>query len=387
MLNIVLLLLAQDLKAFSDDGAGVRLKYPSSWESVRPQGPTTILHAVGPGDGFRPEIIVINAKMKNPTPVEEYKSQLKKMITESYKEAKFGEPKEITVFSRKGIQIEFEMKAPNGKVDLVIIKTGICLGLRRYLIVDGAFPKEQAEGARKLYLQLIDSIEFYPSKDPVQVEKGFSAFDILRRELAPKATKIDRREELDILLAEQGGDRSLGLYAFSFKNARIDNQDGYQVETEIRLEIDKGGKSLIKSSSFASMNLNYQKVDITVLNNGKVHAERTINGVKTTADFAVPEGTVFTDLIEFIQWRVQELPQADCFVRTLSVYDEHTEFVQLEGAATGRNKPEEAYTLMLTKPDGTVLNYVYSQDRAITRLRGRTVKGLAQPIWMKAKAK
>lgn len=392
----------QDFKTFVDDEFGIRIKYPSTWTSERIEGDAMIARLITDGKDFRPEIVLINGRMKNPTPVEEYKAQIKKMIQENdlYKEAKVGDPRDVSASGRKGCQIDIEMKTKQG-LELVIIKTGLSLGLRRYLIVDAAIPKDRIGELRKVYDQLISSIEFFTGREPEEISKKFSAFDELRPRITP--VKVDRREELDILLVETAtSDKTLGSYAFSFKNGQVDGREGYVVETSIKLEIDKGGKSHIQSKSFVSSDLSYQKVEIheisetpekktfeytsiATLNKTRVVAERTINGAKSTAEFQVPEGTMFSDLIEWLQWRMLEYPMVDVHVRVLSVYDEHTEYVQIEGAPSGSRRADEAYNVMLTKPDKTTLSYIYGRDGTITRLKGRTPRGVPQPIWMKKK--
>lgn len=402
LLLAVLLLAPQDFKTFVDDEFGVRLKYPSTWQTEKTEGDAMLARFMTDGEKFRPEIVLINGRMKNPTPVEEYKAQIKKMIQENemYKDAKIGEPRDISASGRKGCQIDIELKTKQG-LDLVIIKSGLSLGLRRYLIVDAAIPKERIGDLRKVYDQIIASIEFFAGREPEEISKRFAAFDEIRAKLTPM--KIDRREELEILLADTAtSDKTLGSYAFSFKSGQVDGRDGTIVETSIKLEIDKGGKSTIQSKSFVSNDLTYQKVEIhemsetpekrtfeykstSTLNKTQVASERIINGTKTNAQFQVPEGTVFSDLVEWLQWRLLEYPMIDVHVRVLSVYDEHTEYVQIEGAPSGSKRADEAYNVVLTKPDKTILMYYYSQDRTIHRLRGRTPRGVPQPIWMKKK--
>jgi hypothetical protein len=392
-----------ELKTFTSEEAGVRLRYPAAWKSVRADSPDTLLLLALESDGFSPEIVVMLKRLKNPTPVAEYRAQLEKWVTDHYKEAKVAGGGDLTVFNRKGCQVEFEIKSPDGKTELLLVKSGISLGLRRYLIVDCALPKDKAAELRRVFDQILSTVEFFPPREADAVSRGAEKFEELRKKMFASPARIDRRETLEVLLAEgPGADKPLGTYAYTFKNARVADRDGFSAQTEIRLDLQNGQKSEIDSESFVSTDLSYQTVKIreksivenaktyeyegsATMERGKVSATRAINGVRSQTTFDVPDGTVFVDLLEWLQWRIQEFPEVEAHVRTLSVYDDHVDFVKIEGSTSGRDRPEAAYYVILTRPDGTFLTYTYSRERTVSVLRGRNWKGLIQPIWMRAK--
>jgi hypothetical protein len=392
MLELAALLLLQtsDARTFQNELIGFRLKYPAEWETARTAAPTLLrlLKTKNP----LPEIAVIHERRNVPLLLAQYQEQLAK-------EGNLTDAKELSFGSRKALQATIEIKGESEK-ELVVLKTAVAMGLRRFLVVTAVCPKPEIDAVRKTYDYILSSLEFFPAREREGIAEGLARFEELRRKIAPKPVAVDRREELEILLDDALGTK-LGSYVTRIVAAKKDGAEGYEVESSIQIQMKDGPKTEFSSKGFISADLSRQTLEhrnvtndagkireysVTAsINTGLAQVVRILDGVKSEATFQVPEGTIFTEFVEWLQWRVLELGTVGFHVRTLSTYDEHTEPVEIEAANSGRAKPDDAFTVVVTSQEGNIMNYTYSREGTITRSRGRSFSGIPQASYMRAK--
>lgn len=368
---------------FESRDFGVRLKIPAGWSVDSTREPHVLLKIQKSGDFvYRPTIQLYEAVAGDPITPGQFKESMRTSIQRLLKEARIFEDQAVQAGGRPGFSFFVRVKAD---VDLVVIRSILGEGPKRYLGVDANFPEDGWTELRKDYDALLASIEFTRRRSREASEKELKpildAFQLLAEE---KAEKKDLRDELVIYI----GEKEFGTFHWSIRDAASEGVEGFEVESVQTVDLGEEGKQTIRVLGFLSRDMSIQKVFTeqmrvsrerkTVyftaegkLSGGRIHVVRRINGEKSEWTAAAEPGGVFADLIEGLLWRLAPLGKRLVAIPAIDLFDPEAglwriEFAGLQKMREGE-KTVEIYVAFQVRDDGQLTTFWYDADRHLIR--------------------
>lgn len=369
---------------FESADYGVRVKIPKGWNIDATRQARVILKLNQPGEGpVKPELILHDAVFSDPLTLGQYKEVLRHTVQRLYKEPWMLEDREVKVGGKGGFVLGVQSRATNDS-EIVSYKGLIAVSPRRFLGVDGVFPKAQAEGQAKVYEALLATIEFIPRRQPIGTEDGLKKLDETLAKLKEPWTPPPT-EEISIFL----GDKEIGTQTFSFKPVNREGVEGIEADLFTRIDLGDDGRSEARVKGFLSNDLSTQSVVLSELRAGKdkrvqsftasasiaggeAQVAGRINGEKIAATFKPPAKAVFSELMDLLQRRLLAGGKGFVMVPTIQAFDHDPVYLKVElgGAHKMRvdDQTVEVQVVYQAREDGALVTYWYDADRRLARI-------------------
>lgn len=374
---------AQD-SDFESADYGVKLKIPKGWNIDATRQARVILKLNLPGEGaVKPELIVHDAPFADPLTLGQYKEVLRHTVQRLYREPWMLEDREVKVGDRTGFVLGIQSKATNDS-EIVSLKGMVAISPRRFLGVDGIFPKAQADGLAKVYEALLASIEFIPRRQPIGAEDGLKKLEEtlakLKEPWVPPAT-----DEISIFL----GDKEIGSQTISFKAASRDGVEGIEADLFTRIDLGEEGRSEARVKGFLSNDLSRQSVELSELRAGKdkrvqsftasasisggeAQVSGRINGEKMSTSFKPPAKAVFSELMDLLQRRLMAGGKGFVMVPTIQAFDHTPVYLKVELGGSHKMRVDDqtvdVQVVYQAREDGALVTYWYDGDKKLSRI-------------------
>jgi len=369
---------------FESADFGIKLKIPKGWNIDATRQAGVILKLNLPAEtGIKPELLIYQAGFSDPVTAGQYREQLRHFLQTAYKEPWMLEDRVAKAGPRDGFILGVQSRAVNDS-EIVSHKGLFPVSPRRFLGVDGVFPKAQDEALVKVYEGLLASIELIPKRLPVGAEDGIKQLDETLKKLTepfiPPPT-----DEIVISL----GEKEIGSQTISFKTAMRDGAAGFSVDLFTKVDLGEDGRSEVRAKGFLSNDLLIQWIELAetragkdkrvqsftataTLANGEVKMEGRINGEKTASTFKAPNRAVFSELTDLLQRRLMANGKGFVVVPSITAFDHDPIFLKVELGGVHKMKSEDQTTevnvVYQAREDGSLVTYWYDTERRLSRV-------------------
>lgn len=379
------LLALQDSK-FENSDYGVRLRIPPGW-NIDGARQARVIAKITPGGDFliRPEILVYEIPFSEPITLLQYKEQLRHYLQRAFKEPRMLDDRVGEAAGRSGFCLEIQSKG-NGDVDVVSIKGVFQRSPRRMIGVDALFQVGKEGDVRKTYDAVLATLEFTPRKRPDNLEAGAKeVVDLLRTLAGPPAPAAAELQELGLFI----GDKQVGSYRVEIRPGAQGAVAGDEFRTRTKIDMGEDGRVETSTSGFLSHDLSVQSAEVIEVKVGKdkrtqnfsakialaageVVVERRINGEASRARFAVPAGTILSELAELLQTRLTGGQKRLYLLPMASAFEDETGALKIEISGLHKMKEGEltsdVHVSHLVRDEGGIMTYWHGIDRSLQRV-------------------
>jgi hypothetical protein len=369
---------------FESADYGIKMKIPKGWNVDATRQPRVILKLNLPAEGvLKPELLVYDSPFADPLTHSQYKEQLRHYLQRAYKEPWMVEDRAVTAGGRDGFVLGIQSKAVND-AEIVSYKAMIQVTPRRFLGVDGVFPKAQAETLLKTLEELLTTISFIPRRAPAGSEDGLKKLEeALQKTMAPWTPPA--ADEIAIFL----GDKEVGSQTMSWKTATQSGADGIELTLVTKIDVGDDGRSEARVKGFLANDLSVQTVQITdqrsgkdkrmqsftasaTMSAGEVKVEGRINGEKSVSAFKAPLRAVFSELADLLQRRLLSTGKGYVMLPTVQAFDQDPVYLKIELGGAHKMKVDdqmvETQVVYQARDDGALVTYWYDAERRLTRV-------------------
>lgn len=374
---------AQD-SDFESADYGIKLKIPKGWniDATRQAGVILKLNLAGEA-GLKPELLVYQSGFADPITPTQYKEQLRHYLQRAYKEPWMVEDRAAKAGGRDGFILGVQSRAVNNS-EILSYKGLFQTSPRRFLGVDGVFPKGQEEALSKVYEGLLASIEFIPKRQPIGAEAGQKQLEeALGRLKEPFAAP--GADELGIFL----GEKEIGSQTMSWKAAPTGGAEGIELTLHTKIDLGDDGRSEVRVKGFLSSDFAMQSVELqetrvgkdkrvqsfsatASLSGGEAKVESRINGERSVTSFKVPSHAVFSELMDLLQRRLLAIGKGFVVVPTVQAFDHDPVMLKVELAGVHKMRAEDqtvdVQVVYQAREDGSLVTYWYDAERRLTRI-------------------
>lgn len=375
-------------RAFPQEGLEVGC--PEGWEPARSQLPGVVLRAVGPREGgdLPPVLQVFHARKTDPTTFSRYRRDLR-ATAEKCSGFKFIHEEDVVLGGRKAYCLTAVIEiARNGKnaVPVRMVRCGGLLAPRRHVLVEVISSPEDGNRFDALAKRVFGSIRTIERPLEPREQKGLRAFSELLKKLGTDPAAFESESALGICFRG----RPVGTYRVRTKSVEADGETGFEVETELIVDLGEEGKSRTTVTGFMDATLSTQRISMikrivdqageilkyrahAALREGKVEVERTILGEKSSEELAVPKGTVFRSLLVPFLLRLVEHGRIDMHVRVLNAYDRSPVPVRIEVSKMERilidKERRNGVVIFVTHPHRRHRTYIIGTNRELLQVK------------------
>lgn len=370
---------------FESADYGIKLKIPKGWNIDATRQPRVILKLNLAAEGpVKPELLIYDAPFPDPITLGQYKEQLRHYIQRAYKDPWMADDRAAKAGGHDGFVLGIQSKGVND-TDIVSYKGLFQSSARRFIGIDGVFPKAQDEALSKVYEALLASVAFIPKRQPIGTEDGLRQLGEALAKLTEPWTPPAGPEEIQVLL----GEKEIGSQTMTWKTATRDGAAGVELDMFTKIDLGDDGRSEARVKGFLANDLTVQSVELAEiragkdkrvqsftatasLSGGEVKVSGRINGEKMESGFKAPAKAVFSELVDTLQRRLLAAGKALVMLPTIQAFDFDPMTLKVE--LTGLNKMKvddkmtEVYVLYQAREDGALVTYWYDGDRRLSRI-------------------
>jgi hypothetical protein len=378
---------AQD-SDFESADFGIKLKIPKGWNIDATRQAGVILKLNLPAEsGVKPELLIYQAGFSDPMTPGQYKEQLRHFLQRAYKEPWMVEDRPAKAGGRDGFILGLQSRATNDS-EILSYKGLFPISPRRFLGVDGVFPKGQEEALQKVYEGLLATIEFIPKRRPVGTDDGLKQLDEALKKLTEPFVP-PAAEEIGIFL----GEKEVGSQTMAWKAATREGVAGIELDLFTKVDLGDDGRSEARVKGFLSNDLLTQSVILSEIRAGKdkrvqsftaaaslwggeVRVDGRINGEKSVSVFRAPDKAVFSELMDLLQRRLLAIGKGFVVVPTVQAFDHDPVILKVELGGSHKMKVDDQMldvnVVYQAREDGSLVTYWYDTERRLSRITSST---------------
>jgi hypothetical protein len=328
------------------------------------------------------EISLIRVPIQNPTTLDQLQAQLDQHI-DKYTDKKILYRRQATIGGRPAYQIAVNTKLDTGD-RVVLLRTAIHRSHLDYYMFDCRAGEGDFQKVQGVLEKSIASFRLEPAEASTE-ERAAAA-----RTIAALKDGVFRAKELPSetwqgVFVEK---IKVGYQVQRLRLAKVEGAEGLEYEADTVLDLKKGGGTKFTLRGSFTLDGRYQKMSgeeilltedekelkyryTIVLKDGKVTAQRHMNGVDEETSFTVPEPTLLTDVVDVFRRAASLRGKSTYFFHTLNPFENETgcEWLETSGLQTVEDS-KEIYVTFATVDRGASFTYWFDRTGALAVIRG-----------------
>lgn len=283
---------------------------PAKW-SATGGVPPTLVKLTAPKDGLAGgRMAFIYVELQRPVALDRFAEETQSHFAKEFQTHRVVDAKPLDVDGAPGRLLIVQGKTQDGR-EVALARALIQRGYLDYFIFEATADSKEEQKMVALLRQVLATLAFGLPLSKEE-EAGRARFqEALRALERPKAPE-------EIHFAVRFGKETLGGQRLLVREKTVDGEPGYAFESEMTIgDRDGAAKKVVGRGEFArslrTQRVEYEEAieakdkpkvvfrEVAELRAGKVAAEREIDGQKVAASFAVPEGTVHSEVAEILR--------------------------------------------------------------------------------------